>query len=140
MNLVKLYKGYILIKNIGGNIYLNKKEEEKMKYIKFCKKASVLIIALVTFFSFTMATIGEEEIEDTSSKAVTWEAQIDFTESYLGKNSYVIFGEAPDATDGPPHDSYDTPVSPAPPVPCIKANFDDGLTIPYNKLLKDYRL
>ena len=39
---------------------------------------------------------------------------MDFTEP-SGNYDYVLFGEAPDAYDGSPADSYDSPKSPSPP-------------------------
>ena len=61
------------------------------------------------------------------------------SEDLEGTSDYVVFGEAPDANDGPPADSYDQPKPPAPMLPFVRAWFDDGLSPPYNQLLKDYR-
>jgi predicted metalloenzyme YecM len=56
-----------------------------------------------------------------------------------GKTDYVYFGEATDATDGPPADAYDVPKSPPPIPPYLRAWFNDNLPSPYDVLLKDYR-
>ena len=56
-----------------------------------------------------------------------------------GPNDWVVFGEAPDANDGPPADSYDTPKPPAPMPSYVRAWFNNGLPDPYTKLCKDYR-
>jgi len=51
----------------------------------------------------------------------------------------VIFSEAPDATDGPPQDTYDLP-KPIPPMPpYIRAWFNDGLAQPFDSLWEDCR-
>jgi predicted lactoylglutathione lyase len=73
-----------------------------------------------------------------SSRGITWDVTMNFTESG-GSNDYVVLGEASDAHDGPPPDSYDTPKPPPGIPPYIRACLDDDLPVPYNLLLKDYR-
>ena len=74
-----------------------------------------------------------------ASTDVAWDVTLNFTETD-GKYDYVIFGEAPDANDGPPVDSYDSPKPPPPPEsPYIRAWFEDGLPTPHNELWADYR-
>ena len=70
--------------------------------------------------------------------AVGWSVTLDFNED-SGNYDYVVFGEVSTANDGEPHDSYDTPKSPPPIEPYIRAWFKDNLSTPYNLLLKDYR-
>jgi len=67
-----------------------------------------------------------------------WNVTLNFNEDN-GNRDYVVFGEAPDANDGEPPDSYDMPKPPAPQPPYIRAWFDDNLPIPYDKLGEDYR-
>jgi len=62
---------------------------------------------------------------------------IEFKLNYA--DDYILFGEATDANDGPPPDSYDEPKPPSPPTPYIRAWFNDSLNEPYNFLWKDYR-
>jgi hypothetical protein len=81
-----------------------------------------------------------DEIENRGilDRGIIWDATINFNEPG-GKNDYVVFGEADDATDGPPHDALDMPKPPSPFPPFIRTWFDDGLGDPYTQLLKDYR-
>ena len=72
------------------------------------------------------------------NRSITWEVTMNCSNPD-GLNDYVIFGEAPDANDGPPHDVYDTPKPPAPFPPYIRAWFTDGLPTPYDSLLEDFR-
>jgi hypothetical protein len=69
---------------------------------------------------------------------ITWEANLQTNESG-GAYDYTVFGEAPDANDGPPADSYDTVKPPAPMPPYLRAWFNDNLPTPYDVLWKDYR-
>jgi parallel beta-helix repeat protein len=65
-----------------------------------------------------------------------WSAQLDFHET-TGRSDYVIFGEAPDASDD--KDSYDTPNPPSSPDPYLDAYFSTPLTWPYDILMKDIK-
>jgi len=90
-----------------------------------------MLLSISAFISIDMsrgAPIGDIE----------WSVTLNFNETD-GKIDYVVFGEAPDANDGPPLDSYDEPKPPAPMPPYIRAWFNDNLSEPYNLLLKDYR-
>ncbi len=69
---------------------------------------------------------------------IEWSVTLNFNETD-GKIDHVVFGEALDANDGPPIDSYDQPKPPAPMPPYIRVWFNDNLPEPYNLLLKDYR-
>jgi VCBS repeat-containing protein len=69
---------------------------------------------------------------------IQWDAVIVISD-LGGENAYVIFGEAPDAHDGPPADAYDEPIPPIPPPPYVLGWFDDNIPPPHNKLLNDYR-
>ncbi|MBE3136024.1 MAG: hypothetical protein IMZ43_01290, partial [Thermoplasmata archaeon] len=69
---------------------------------------------------------------------ITWDVRMNFSETG-GKIDSAFFGEAPDANDGQPADSYDTVKPPAPMPPYLRAWFNDNLPIPYNNLWKDYR-
>jgi hypothetical protein len=71
-------------------------------------------------------------------RGITWELQMNFSETG-GKTDYAKFGEAPDARDGPPADTYDTVKPPAPMAPYIRAFFNDNLPTPYNYLWMDCR-
>jgi hypothetical protein len=85
------------------------------------------------------ATEFDQLSQDLQFRDIIWNVTLSFIESNSA-NDNVIFGEVPDANDGPPADSYDAPKPPAPPYPpYIRAGFDDNLPAPYNYLWKDYR-
>ena len=70
---------------------------------------------------------------------ITWDVTIQFDNSG-GQHDYVVFGEATDANDGPPVDSYDIMKPPAPPTPpYIRTWFNDNLPSPYDVLSNDIR-
>ena len=98
----------------------------------------LLVSSTITFTSFEAKCILQ--IDGGSIPfTIQWDVQVDFNEPG-GAKTYTIFGEATDANDGPPPDSYDVPKPPNPTPPYISAWFDDDMSIPYNFLLKDYRL
>jgi hypothetical protein len=100
---------------------------------------AIILILMIPAFSIVIiqntATIPTQKNEYLS---IPWDVTMSFTNAG-SQNDNVIFGEAPDATDGPPADSYDTPKSPPPMLPYIRAWFNDNLASPYDLLLKDYR-
>jgi|GEM_PF-5165592 len=69
---------------------------------------------------------------------VTWNVTVNFNEPG-GQIDNLTFGEASDAHDGPPVDSYDVAKAPAPMVPYIRAYFRDNLPTPYSQIWRDYR-
>jgi VCBS repeat-containing protein len=108
-----------------------------------CKRhiKSVIVIVVVSLFFINIGNTSGISQNDPKSidRGTIWEVTLHFNET-SGKNDYVIIGEATDATDGPPHDDYDIPMPPNPPFPpYISAWLDDGLSYPYNKLIRDFR-
>ncbi len=110
------------------------------------KQINCLILSLLLIFS-TLAinsVVIADDINETipidhnRDRSIQWDVTMNFTEPG-GKSAYVKFGEATDANDGPPADSYDMGLSPPPPNAYIRSWFDDGLGGPYTQLLKDYR-
>jgi hypothetical protein len=104
------------------------------------KNAVVLISAVIVLASFGVALATNNKVPQNinPSFAIEWDVQVNFNEPG-GANDYVVFGEAPDANDGPPNDAYDAQKPPAPFPPYIYAWLDDGLAAPFNLLFKDYR-
>jgi len=105
-------------------------------------KGIVLTIAMVllctTFGSADLLNPKYTTAQQDHEKSIVWDATITFTNP-TGQNDYVIFGEAPDANDGPPADIYDVAKPPAPMPPYIRAYLKDGLPSPYTNLWRDYR-
>jgi len=71
-------------------------------------------------------------------RSIVWDVTLQASETG-GACDYVVFGEAPDAHDGPPPDSYDVVKPPAPIPPYLRTWLDDNLPSPYDTLWKDYR-
>ncbi len=70
---------------------------------------------------------------------ISWECILYCNETSGSIDSFTI-GEAPDAHDGPPADSYDVAKPPTPISPYVRAYLKDNLLSPYSTLWKDYRL
>jgi len=103
----------------------------------------VLFAILVTSTIGLLGTIGaltpqQGTPNHDNDRGITWDARIDFSETN-GSTDYVYIGEAPDANDGPPADSYDVAKPPEPMVPYIRAYLKDGMTGPFAYIWKDYR-
>jgi PKD repeat protein len=85
------------------------------------------------FIIMNLAYTADASVDDS------WEIQLDISD-FQGTETYVLFGEAPDANDGPPYDLYDIQKLPSSPsAPLINAWFDDGLEKPFDQLFRDYR-
>ncbi len=69
---------------------------------------------------------------------ISWECMIYCNET-SGSIDSVTIGEAPDANDGPPADSYDVAKPPTPITPYVRAYLKDNLPTPYSSLWEDYR-
>jgi len=100
------------------------------------------IIGITSAVSIQISKIGFQPTTDYRysplERSITWDTQLNFTEPG-GSSDYVVFGEAPDARDGQPADSYDVAKPPAPMPDYIRACLKDGLPSPYTNLWKDYR-
>ena len=103
-------------------------------------KVSIAVAITIAFIlpGSSVFTNGYEAISPVGTLAIEWIVTLNFKED-SGKLDYVVFGEASDANDGDPPDSYDAPKPPAPQTPYLRAWFDDNLPMPYNKLWEDFR-
>lgn len=90
-----------------------------------------LLSILIMFVPFGWAIHAGET-------GVIWDCTLFCNES-SGHIDSVVFGEAADANDGPPADSYDIVKPPTPMVPYVRAYLKDNLPAPYTMLWKDYR-
>ena len=95
-------------------------------------KKSIVIGIILLFFGTSVVPISK------ANQAITWDATLSFTETG-GSFDNAVFGEAPDAHDGPPSDNYDVAKPPPQMPPYIRACFKDNLSVPYNNLWEDYR-
>ncbi len=92
----------------------------------------IISLLVASVFTSNTCTLHAEKTN------ITWESTLYCNES-SGTIDYVVFGEAPDANDGPPADTYDVAKPPTPIAPYIRASFKDNLPTPYSSLWKDYR-
>lgn len=98
-------------------------------------KAVSLIVSI--FFLMNLCSCFHGDVQGLES-GITWGCTIHIDE--VGeKQDEIVFGEAPDARDGPPADIYDVVKPPTPLVPYLRAWFTDNLPAPYNFLWEDYR-
>lgn len=101
------------------------------------KKILYTLFLLSLFLSVFIMYTTENQAKTMNS--IIWDVTLNCHESG-GTYDFVIFGEAPDAYDGPPADSYDTAKPPAPPSsPYVRIWLNDSLPPPYTFLWKDYR-
>lgn len=82
--------------------------------------------------------LSNDNFSYSSERSIGWNVTLIFNVS-SGMNDSVVFGEADNATDGPPPDYWDQPKPSPPAQPYVYAWFNDSLPNPYDKLLKDYR-
>ncbi len=99
------------------------------KILLFLGVISLLLTSVFTPYTCTL------HAEKTN---ITWDSTLYCNES-RGAIDYVVFGEAPDAHDGPPADIYDVAKPPTPIPPYVRAYLKDNLPSPYSSLWKDYR-
>ncbi len=96
------------------------------------------VILLFMISSLSVAYPQSQMVFESPGRAIVWDVSLSFNEPGSAYDT-TIFGEAPDANDGPPADAYDTVKPPAPMPSYIRAWFNDNLPFPYNNLWKDYR-
>ena len=109
---------------------------------RYIGKIVVVTLTIVLIFPVcSTANVQNPEsilILKNLGKSITWDVTVHCSNSG-GQTDYIKFGEAPDANDGPPADSYDVVKPPAPQPPYIRAWLNDNLPVPYDSLWMDYR-
>ena len=116
----------------------------RFKYLSVLKKYSTNKIpafgVILLFMISSLSTAYPQTLNsfENHDRTIVWDVSLSFNEPGSAYD-YTIFGEAPDANDGPPADAYDTVKPPAPMPPYIRAWFDDHLSSPYDTLWEDYR-
>lgn len=120
------------------------KDNLQFKYLSVFKKCflnKILVLGLFLIFmisSLSTAYPQTHYIVKREGKAIVWDVLLNFHEPG-GASDQSIFGEAPDARDGPPADAYDTVKPPLPMAPFIRVWFNDSIPYPYDELWEDYR-
>lgn len=124
-----------------------KKSRKRIKHLIVFKDNfinKILVLAIILLFVITSFSAAQPQnpttitTTDDQTRSIVWDVTVNFNEPG-GAYDYTVFGEAPDARDGPPADAYDVLKPPAPMPPYIRAWLNDNLPFPYNKLWKDYR-
>jgi chitodextrinase len=100
--------------------------------IKTIREIGIAFIVLISVFTSLNSTMQAEE------PTIIWSATLYGNESG-GISDYVEFGEAANATDGPPGDIYDVAQPPPPMAPYLQIWLNDNIPTPYNMLWNDYR-
>jgi hypothetical protein len=105
-----------------------------------CVTLSVFLLGVIATNGAPQPSISTQNppVALKNDRGIVWDAQMNFSEPG-GKSDYVVFGEATDANDGPPADSYDVVKPPAPIPPYLRAWLNDSLPSPYDVMWKDYR-
>jgi hypothetical protein len=123
------------------------KSGKRIKHLIVFKDNSlnkILVLPIILLFVITSFSAAQPQnpttitTTDDQARGIVWDVTVNFNEPG-GAYEYTVFGEAPDANDGPPADAYDVLKPPAPMPPYIRAWLNDNLPFPYNKLWKDYR-
>lgn len=99
-------------------------------------KKIIFVFIIITLIACPVLYTMQSQSQETT---LMWECTITVTEPN-GSMDTAAFGEALNATDGPPADAYDI-VKPPPPImpPYLRVWFDDNLPEPYHQLWKDFR-
>ena len=71
-----------------------------------------------------------------TSKGIIWSVTMNFEET-SGKNDYIIFGEATDASNGV--DTYDAPNPPGGIPPFLDAYFSTNFSLPHDRLMQEIK-
>jgi len=108
---------------------ITKKAKNKTNTLRYFSSFLIFFIFITINLTHTVDATGDD----------IWQVQLDIS-NLQGTETYVVFGEATDANDGPPHDLYDIQKLPSSPsASVINAWFDDGLEEPFDQLFRDYR-
>ncbi|MCK5031059.1 MAG: hypothetical protein KAR64_06300, partial [Thermoplasmatales archaeon] len=81
-------------------------KNKKLYFMNFPNAVVVFGITLLLIGStIIIAPVHTSVASPIGSRAIVWDVRLDMSEDLEGTSDYVVFGEAPDANDGPPADS-----------------------------------
>jgi len=106
---------------------------------RFLIKRMLLITIIISLIGLVIQTLPYKNnpISNVSAQQDSWSLTLHITES-AGSGNSVVLGGSPNASDG--QDDLDLPEPPAPPtLPSIRAWFTAPFSIPFNKLLHEYK-
>lgn len=106
---------------------------------RFLIKRMLLITIIMSLIGMGIQTLSNKNIplSIVSAQQDAWSLTLQITEP-SGSGNSVVLGGSPNASDG--QDDLDLPEPPAPPtLPSIRAWFTTLLSIPYDKLLHEYK-
>jgi len=102
----------------------------------FFHKLIVFAVAVLFVLGIGSAIGITFQHTETLPRDIEWSVTLNFTETG-GKNDYIIFGEAPDASDGV--DTYDVPNPPGSIPPFLDAYFSTNFSLPHNRLMQEIK-
>jgi PKD repeat protein len=97
-----------------------------------------MVFGVMMLFLTLVFTSWSSSIQ-TEGNSIIWSVILNVNEKTSGTSDFVEFGEASDAIDGAPADSYDVVKPPAPIPSYIRMYLDDNLPSPYDVVWKDFR-
>ncbi|MFA5103533.1 MAG: PKD domain-containing protein [Candidatus Thermoplasmatota archaeon] len=101
-------------------------------------KSIIFLLCVISLFLILFPSYNQR-VQAETTNSIIWSVTVNCTESG-GTSDSAVFGEASDANDGPPPDTYDVPKAPAPPTPpYVRLWLNDSLPAPFTLLCKDYR-
>jgi len=96
----------------------------------------IAVLFVLNVGSALSISVPNRMIFTANSRNIEWDVTLTFIETG-GKNDYIIFGEAPDASDGV--DIYDAPNPPGGIPPFIDTYITTSFPWPHNKLLQEIK-
>jgi hypothetical protein len=111
---------------------LNNSSKKRIKRILLI--TVILCLIEMSFYTFTNEN---DSLMVASAQQNPWSLTLQITES-SGTANTVVLGASPNASDG--QDDLDLPEPPAPPqLPYLRAWFTTSFSIPFNRLLREYK-
>jgi hypothetical protein len=105
---------------------------------QFLIKRIFLILVIISVIGISIQTFANKNttLSIVSAQQDAWSLTLYITES-AGTGNSVVLGGSPNASDN--QDTLDLPEPPAPMVPYIRAWFTTPFSIPFNRLLHEYK-
>ena len=97
--------------------------------MSYQKKLQIKKVLFNLLISFTLVILLNISIQIVTADDIEWDVKIDFIET-SGKNDYISFGEASNASDN--FDTLDIPDPPGGVTPSLNAYFQTTFPYPHN--------
>ena len=112
--------------------------DQSLRFLRNNYVNKIVAIGITLLFILSIGSAIGASLLNTQSiyRDTEWEVTLNFTET-SGKNDYILFGEAPDASDGV--DIYDAPNPPGGILPVLDAYFTTDFPWPHDTLLQEIK-